>query len=148
MLVSPVNGLSQTDRCSGHYYQDLTVAGQEFSRICTMTWYESIVGCKLVMGMQWRMCLKCFLLIDFCACGCVVFLKKWSFFQFKCIQWQISCLAGWYNVILLSDTDCVGLSDSVPLDGSKIVFLLCFCIAEEEISQLNALEGWSCSPAL
>lgn len=44
-------------------------------------------------------------------------------------------------MILLSDTDCVGLSDSVPLDGSKIVFLLCFCIAEEEISQLNALEG-------
>lgn len=42
---------------------------------------------------------------------------------------------------------CAGRSDSVPLNGSEVVFLLCFCKAEGEISQLNALEGGNCGPA-
>lgn len=33
---------------------------------------------------------------------------------------------------------CVGLSDSVPLNGSEVAFLLCFRVGEGEISQLNA----------
>ena len=34
-----------------------------------------------------------------------------------------------------------GLSDSVPLNAAEAVSLLCFCVAEGEISQLNALES-------